>query len=92
MSVNQKGLSKKMFKRVWHVVETIFFASKITFFVETCESFEFFIFFRILLVQVEENYTTNNDLQYFLFQIKIANAILHADEVLQRQRALQDFL
>ena len=32
-----------MFKRVWQVVETIFFASKITFFVETCENFEFFI-------------------------------------------------
>ena len=43
LSVNQKGLRKKMFKRVWQVVETIFFASKITFFVETCENFEFFI-------------------------------------------------
>ena len=52
-----------MFKRVWQVVETIFFYSKITFFVETCENFEFFIFFRILLVQVEEKYTKNNDLQ-----------------------------
>ena len=79
MSVNQKGLSKKMFKRIWQVVVTIFFASKITFFVETCENFEFFIFFQIFLVQVEENYTKNYDLQYFLFQIKIANAILHAD-------------
>ena len=56
LSVNQKELSKKMFKRVWQVVETIFFASKITFFVKTCENFEFFIFFRILLVQVEKNY------------------------------------
>ena len=55
-----------------------FFSSKITFFVETCENFEFFIFFRILLVRVKENYMKNNDLQYFLFQIKIANAILHA--------------
>ena len=81
-----------MFKRVWQVVETIFFASKITFFVETCENLEFLIFFRIFLVQVEENYTKNNDLQYFLFQIKIANAILRADEVLQRQGALRDFL
>ena len=81
-----------MFKRVWQVVETIFFASKITLFVETCENFEFFIFFRILLIQVEVNNTKNNDLQYFLFQIKIANAILHADEILQRQGALRDFL
>ena len=81
-----------MFKRVWQVVETIFFASKITFVVETCENFKFFIFFRILLVQVEENYTKNNDLQYFLFQIKITNAILHADEVLQRWGALRDSL
>ena len=81
-----------MFKRVWHLVETIFFAPKITFFVETCENFEFFIFFQILLVQVEENYTKNNDLQYFLCQIKIANAILHADEVLQRRGALRDSL
>ena len=81
-----------MFKRVWQVVETIFFDSKITFFVETSEKFEFFIFFRILLVQVEENYTKNNDLQYFLFQIKITNAILHADEVLQRRGALRDSL
>ena len=78
-----------MFKRVWQVVETIFFTSKITFFVETCKNFEFFIFFRILLVQVEENYTKNNDLQYFLFQIKIANAILHTDEVLQRRNAYE---
>ena len=92
LSVNQKGLSKKMFKRVWQAVETIFFASKITFLVETCENFEFFIFFRILLVQVEENYTKNNDLQYILFQIKIANAILHADEVLQWRGALRDSL
>ena len=70
----------------------IFFASKITFFVETCENFEFLIFFRMFLVQVEENYTKNNDLQYCLFQIKIANAILHADEVLQRRGALRDSL
>ena len=90
--MNQQGLSKKTFKRVWQVVEKNFFASKITFFVKTSENYEFFIFFRILLVQVEENYTENNDLQYFLFQIKIANAILHADEVLQRQGALQDSL
>ena len=81
-----------MFKRVWQVAETIFFASKITFFVETCENFEFLIFFWILLVQVEENYTKNKDLQYFLFQIKIASAILHADEVLQRRGALQNSL
>ena len=81
-----------MFKRIWQIVETIFFASKITFFVETCENFEFFLFFRILLVQVEENYMKNNDLQYFLFQIKIANAILHADEVLQPRGALRDSL
>ena len=82
-----------MFKRVWQVVETILFTSKITFFIETCENFEFFIFwFKILLVQVEENYTKTNDLQYFLFQIKIANAILHADEVLQWRGALRDSL
>ena len=70
----------------------IFFAPKITFFVETYENFEFFIFFWILLVQVEENCTKNNDLQYFLFQIKIANTILHADEVLQLRGALRDSL
>ena len=81
-----------MFKRVWQVVETIVFASKITFFVKTCKNFEFFIFFRILMVQVEENYTKNNDLQYFVFQIKIANAILHADKVLQRRDVLRDSL
>ena len=81
-----------MFKRVWQVVETIFFASKIFFFVETCENFEFFIFFRILLVQVEENYTKNNDLQYFLFQIKIANAILHANDALQRHNSAYNTL
>ena len=34
-----------MFKRVWQVVKTIFFASKTPFFVETCENFELFIFF-----------------------------------------------
>ena len=68
-----------MLKRVWQVVETIFFGSKI-------------IFFRILLVQEEENYTKKNDLQFFLFRIKIANAILHADEVLQRRGALRDSL
>ena len=92
LSVNQKRLSKKMFKRVWQVVETIFVASKITFFIETCENFEFFIFSRILLVQVEENYKKNNDPQFFLFRIKISNAILHADEVLQRQGAPRDSL
>ena len=81
-----------MFKRIWQVVETIFFCLKNHFFVETCENFEFSIFFRILLVQVEENYMKNNDLQYFLFQIKIAKAILHADEVLQRRGALRDSL
>ena len=54
LSVNQKGLSKKIFKRVWQVVETIFFCLKNNFFVETCENFDFFIFFRILLVQVEK--------------------------------------
>ena len=82
-----------MFKRVWQVIESIFWPQKsVFFFVETCENFEFFIFFRILLVQVEENYTKNKYLQYFLFEIKIANAILHADEVLQRQGALRDSL
>ena len=80
-----------MFERVWQVVETIL-CLKNHFFVETCENFEFFIFFRILLVQVEENYTKNKELQYFLFQMKIANAILHADEVIQRQGALRDSL
>ena len=81
-----------MFKRVWQVVETILFASKITFFLQLAKISKFSFFFRILLVQVGENYTKNNDLQYFLFQIKIANAILHADEVLQRRGALRDFL
>ena len=53
-----------------------------------------FHFFRILLVQVEENYMKNNDLQYFSFKTKIAITILHADEVLQRRRrgALWDSL
>ena len=68
--MNQKGLSKKMFKCVWQVVETIFLPQKSLFFVETCKNFEFFIFFRILLVQVEENYTKNNDLQYFFVSDK----------------------
>ena len=45
LSVNQKGLSREMLKRIWQVVETILFVSKITFFVETSENFEFFIFF-----------------------------------------------
>ena len=40
-----------MFNRVWQVVETIFLPQKSLFFVETCEKFEFFIFFRILLIQ-----------------------------------------
>ena len=44
------------------------------------------------MVQVEENYIKNNDLQYFLFQIKIPNTILHADEVLERRDALRDSL
>ena len=52
-----------MFKRVWQVVEKNFIASKIAFFVETSENFGFFIFFQILLVQVEENYTKNKNLQ-----------------------------
>ena len=89
--MNQKELRKKLFKRVWQVVETIFLPQKLLFFVETCENFEFFNFFRILLVQVEEKYTKKNDLQYFLFQIKIANPILHAD-VLQRRDPLRDSL
>ena len=92
LSVNQKGLSKKMFKRVWQVVETIFFASKITFFLLKLAKISNFPFFSDLLVQVEENYTKNNDLQYFLFQIKISNSILHADEVLQRRGDLRNFL
>ena len=89
LSVSQKGLIKKMFKRIWQVVETIF-CLKNHFFLLKLANFSFF--FRILLVQVEENYTKNNDLQYFLFQIKIAKTILYADEVLQRRGALQDSL
>ena len=44
LSVNQKGLSKKMFKRISEVVETIFFASKITFFFKLAKisNFSFF--------------------------------------------------
>ena len=80
-----------MFKRVWQVVETIFFASKITFLLKLAK-ISIFHFFRILLVRGEGNYTKNNDLQYFLFQIKIANAIFHADEVLQQRGALRDSL
>ena len=63
-----------MFKHIWQVVETIFFASKITFLLKLAKIANFLFFFRILLVQVEENYTKNNYLQYFLFQIKISNA------------------
>ena len=81
-----------MFKRVWHVVEKIFLPQKSLFLLKLAKISNFSFFFRILLVQVEENYTKNNDLQYFLFQIKIANAILHADEVLQRRGALRDSL
>ena len=92
LSVNQKGLSKKMFKRIWQVVETIFLPQKSLFLLTLAKMSNFSFFFRILLVQVEKNYTKNNDLQYFLFQIKMANAILHADEVLQRRDALRDSL
>ena len=92
LSVKQKGFSKKMFKRVWQVVETIFLPQKSLFLLKLAKISNFSIFFRILLVQVEENYTKNNDLQYFLVQKKIANAILHADEVLQRRGALRDSL
>ena len=81
-----------MFKRIWQVVEKIFFWLKNHFFCWNLRKFQIFNFFRILLVQVEKNYTKNNDLQYFLFQIKITNAILHADEVLQRRGALRDSL
>ena len=82
-----------MFKRVWQVIQTIFFASQITFFLLKLAKISNFSFFSpILLIQVEENYTKNNDLQYFLFQIKIANAIFHADVVLQRRGALRDSL
>ena len=43
LSVNQKGFSKKIFKRVWQVVEKKKkISSKITFFVETCENLAFF--------------------------------------------------
>ena len=83
LSVNQKGVSKKIFKRVWQVVETIFLPQKSFFLLKLAKISNFSFFSRILLVQVEENYMENNDLQYFLFQIKIANAILHADEVLE---------
>ena len=62
LSVNQKGLSEKMFKRVCQVIETIFFASKITFLLKLAKISNFSFSFRILLVQVEENYTKNNDL------------------------------
>ena len=44
LSVNQKGLSKKMFKRIWQVVETIFFASKITFLLNLAKSSNFSFF------------------------------------------------
>ena len=79
-----------MFKRVWQVVETIFCLKNHFFLLKLVKNSNFLCFFRILLVQVEENYTKNNDLQYFLFQIEIPNAILHADEVLQRRGALRD--
>ena len=92
LSVNQKELSKKMFKRVWQVIETIFLPQKSLFLLKLAKISNFSFFFRILLIQVEENYTKNNDLQYFLFQIKIANANLHADEVLQRRGTRRDSL
>ena len=81
-----------MFKRVWQVVETIFLPKKSLFLLELVKISNFSFFFRILLVQVKKNDTKNNGLQYFLFQIKIANAILHAVEVLQRRGALRDSL
>ena len=74
-----------MFKRGWQVVETIFLPQKSFFLLKLAKISSFSFFFGILLVQVEENYTKNNCLQYFLFQIKTSNAILHAAEVLQRQ-------
>ena len=80
-----------MFKRVCKVVETIFLPLKSLFLLNLWK-FLIFHFFRIFLVQVEENYTKNNDLQFFWFQMKIANAILHADEVLQQRGALRDSL
>ena len=81
-----------MVKCVWQVVGTIFFTQKSLFLLKLAKISNFSFFFRILLVQVEENYMEDNDLQYFLFQIKIANAILHTDEVLQRRGALRDSL
>ena len=81
-----------MFKRVWQVVETFFLPQTSLFLLKLAKISNFSFFFRILLVQVKENYTKNNDLQYFLFRIKIANAILRADEVLQRRGALRDSL
>ena len=81
-----------MFKRVWQVVETTFLPQKSLFLLKLAKISNFSFFFRIFLVEVGENYTKNNDLQYFLFQIKIVNAILHADEVLQWRGALPDSL
>ena len=81
LSVDQKRSRKKIFKRVWLVVETIFLPQKSLFLLKLAKISNFLFFFWILSAQVEENYTKNNDLQYFLFQIKIANAILHADKL-----------
>ena len=80
-----------MFLRVWQLVETIFLPQKSLFLLKLVK-IRIFHFFWILLAQVEENYTKNNYLKYFLFQIKIANAILQADEILQQRGALRDSL
>ena len=84
-----------MFKRVWQVFETIFFASKITFFVETCENFEFFIFFRILLVQVVENYTKNNDSSMAgrsTAYNSAYNALLHVTQIFFRTSNISEII
>ena len=54
-------------------MKQFFLPQKSLFFLKLAKISNFSFLFRILLVQVEENYTKNNDLQYFLFQIKIAN-------------------
>ena len=55
-----------MFKGVWPVVETIFLPQKSLFLLKLAKISNFFIFFQIFLVQVEENYTKNNYVIFFV--------------------------
>ena len=64
-----------MFKRVWQVVKTIFFCLKNHFFCWNLGKFRIFYFFPDFVGWSRRKLYEKNDLQYFLFQIKIANAL-----------------